>query len=96
MRQRSLVFQGFLLPFLGVSLLPFRAVPLSVLTAIARAVGLFRMTTLKQNFIHELGHYEKQSSPWFQAKSCQNKISHNIMFNMPRAGINFNDGKSRD
>jgi len=44
------------------------------------------------NFIHELGHFEKQSSPWFQGKSCQNIIKQNIMFNMPRAAINFNDG----
>lgn len=47
---------------------------------------------MEQNFIHELGHYEKQSSPWFQAKSCLNVIHQNIFFNMPRAGINFNDG----
>ena len=52
-----------------------------------------RGTIASENFIHELGHFEKQSSPWFQAKSCQNLIKRNIFFNMPRAGINFNDGK---
>jgi len=46
-----------------------------------------RGTLLEQNFIHELGHFEKQSSPWFQAKSCLNTIHQNIFFNMPRAGI---------
>ena len=51
-----------------------------------------RGTYAAHNFIHELGHFEKQSSPWFQAKSCANVIDSNIMFNMPRAGINFNDG----
>eukprot|EP00730_Choanoeca_flexa_P009176 TRINITY_DN12600_c1_g2_i8.p1 TRINITY_DN12600_c1_g2~~TRINITY_DN12600_c1_g2_i8.p1 ORF type:complete len:851 (+),score=193.92 TRINITY_DN12600_c1_g2_i8:2-2554(+) len=45
-----------------------------------------------QNLIHELGHFEKQSSPWFQAKSAQNLIQQNVYFNMPRAGVNFNDG----
>ena len=44
------------------------------------------------NFIHELGIWEKQSSFYFQAKSCQNLIKGNIFFNGPRAGVNFNDG----
>ena len=35
---------------------------------------------------------EKQSSMWFQAKSCSNILDSNIFFNGPRAGINFNDG----
>lgn len=38
------------------------------------------------------GIIEKQSSMWFQAKSCQNTIQDNIAFNQPRAAINFNDG----
>merc|ERR1712228_113939 len=45
-----------------------------------------------QNFVHEIGIWEKQSSMWFQAKSCSNVINGNIFFNGPRAGINFNDG----
>jgi len=44
------------------------------------------------NLIHELGHYEKQSSGWFQATSAQTTIKNNIIFNGPRAGININDG----
>ena len=49
-------------------------------------------TQVIQNFIHELGHFEKQSSPWFQAKTSGTLLKQNIAFNMPRAGINFNDG----
>ena len=44
------------------------------------------------NLVHELGIWEKQSSFYFQAKSCQNVIGYNIFYNGPRAGINFNDG----
>ncbi|ETO31742.1 hypothetical protein RFI_05376 [Reticulomyxa filosa] len=51
-----------------------------------------RELTIIQNFVHELGIWEKQSSFYFQAKSCQNYIANNIFFNGPRAGINFNDG----
>ena len=50
-----------------------------------------RGTIASENFIHELGHFEKQSSPWFQAKSCQNVIKRNIFFNMPRAGVQAQD-----
>ena len=51
-----------------------------------------RLTTIKGNFVHELGLYEKQSSAWGQAKACQTTIEGNIFFNMPRAAVNFNDG----
>jgi len=51
-----------------------------------------RFTRLIQNFVHELGVWEKQSSFYFQAKTCQTTLSGNIFFNGPRAGINFNDG----
>lgn len=44
-----------------------------------------RFTKVVGNFVHELGIYEKQSSLYFQAKSCQNTISGNIFFNGPRA-----------
>jgi len=44
------------------------------------------------NFVREIGMYEKQSSAWFQAKSCQNVLMGNIIFNGPRALININDG----
>jgi len=45
-----------------------------------------------QNLVHEIGIWEKQSSMWFQAKSCSNVLDSNIFYNGPRAGINFNDG----
>ena len=51
-----------------------------------------RYTQILYNFVHELGIFEKQSSFYFQAKSCLNNIKGNIFFNGPRAGINFNDG----
>eukprot|EP00475_Leptophrys_vorax_P015852 TRINITY_DN2221_c0_g2_i1.p1 TRINITY_DN2221_c0_g2~~TRINITY_DN2221_c0_g2_i1.p1 ORF type:complete len:787 (-),score=214.49 TRINITY_DN2221_c0_g2_i1:1749-4109(-) len=51
-----------------------------------------RGSLIENNFIHEVGIFEKQSSFYFQAKSCQNTIRGNVMFNGPRAGINFNDG----
>jgi hypothetical protein len=37
------------------------------------------------NLCHEIGHYQKQSSAWFQAQSCLNNISGNLMYNGPRA-----------
>ena len=51
-----------------------------------------RYSHILYNFAHELGIWKKQSSFYFQAKSCQNVIEGNIFFNGPRAGINFNDG----
>ena len=45
-----------------------------------------------RNLVHEIGHYQKQSSAWFQAQSCLNNISGNLLYNGPRALINFNDG----
>ena len=51
-----------------------------------------RFTRVLNNFVHEIGHYEKQSSAWFQAKTAQSLIQGNIFFNGPRAMINLNDG----
>lgn len=55
-----------------------------------------RFNRIVNNFVHELGVWEKQSSFYFQAKSCQNLLMRNIFFNGPRAGINFNDGFGGD
>ena len=44
------------------------------------------------NIVREIGFNERQSSAWSEAKSCQNDVSNNIFFNMPRAAINKNDG----
>ena len=51
-----------------------------------------RFTMVMNNIVREVGIWEKQSSAWFQAKSAQNYIGYNIIFNLARAGINFNDG----
>jgi len=50
-----------------------------------------RGTHVFGNVIHELGLYQKQSSAFFQAQSCQTTIERNIFYNGPRAHINFND-----
>jgi len=51
-----------------------------------------RFTYLLRNYAREIGIIQKQSSFWNQAKACQTIIEGNILFNGPRAGINFNDG----
>ena len=48
-----------------------------------------RGTQILRNLVHENGHFSKQASPYFQAKTAQTKIEGNIFFNGPRAGINF-------
>jgi hypothetical protein len=49
-------------------------------------------TEVAHNLVHELGAFEKQSSMFFNAKSCSAHVHHNVFFNGPRAGINQNDG----
>ena len=44
------------------------------------------------NLVREIGIWQKQSSGWFQAVTAQTEIRGNVMFNGPRAAINFNDG----
>lgn len=51
-----------------------------------------RYTNIVNNFAHEIGHIQKQSSFFFQAETAQTHIEGNIVFNIPRAAINFNDG----
>eukprot|EP00547_Thalassionema_nitzschioides_P000788 CAMPEP_0194218324 /NCGR_PEP_ID=MMETSP0156-20130528/23532_1 /TAXON_ID=33649 /ORGANISM="Thalassionema nitzschioides, Strain L26-B" /LENGTH=846 /DNA_ID=CAMNT_0038947637 /DNA_START=140 /DNA_END=2680 /DNA_ORIENTATION=+ len=48
-------------------------------------------TTIQKNVFRELGIYQKQSSAVGQSKAALSTIRDNIMFNMPRAAINFND-----
>ena len=40
-----------------------------------------RGTVASENFIHELGHFEKQSSPWFQVRPtrAQNRMKISVM-----------------
>jgi len=49
-------------------------------------------TVVSDNFMRELGLIQKQSSCYFQAQTAMTLITHNICFNIPRAGINFDDG----
>lgn len=51
-----------------------------------------RGTQIVRNIVRENGHFSKQASPYFQAKTAQTTLEGNIFFNGPRAGINFNDG----
>ena len=50
-----------------------------------------RGTLLQHNVMRELGIFQKQSSGWGQAKTATSTVRGNIMFNLPRAAINFND-----
>eukprot|EP01052_Picozoa_sp_SAG31_P023507 SAG31_NODE_1943_length_6856_cov_8.165458_5_plen_255_part_00 len=51
-----------------------------------------RGTLIEGNWVHEIGHIQKQSSFYFQAITAETTIQKNVVFNIPRAGINFNDG----
>ena len=51
-----------------------------------------RGTRIIGNLMHENGIFGKQTSAYFQSKACQTELTGNVMFNGPRAGINFNDG----
>jgi len=49
-------------------------------------------TLIQSNLIHETGIYIKQSSPVLIAVSRSVSVIGNLMFNMPRAAVNVNDG----
>jgi hypothetical protein len=49
-------------------------------------------TLIQSNLIHETGIYVKQSSPVLISVSRSVSVIGNLMFNMPRAAININDG----
>jgi hypothetical protein len=49
-------------------------------------------TLIQSNIIHETGIYVKQSSPVLISVSRSVSVIGNLMFNMPRAAININDG----
>ena len=48
-------------------------------------------TVIEYNVMRELGIFQKQSSAVAHNKAAKTVIQNNIMFNMPRAAINFND-----
>ena len=43
------------------------------------------------NVAHDIGLEQKQSSFYFTAQSCENTLVGNIVYNIPRAAINFED-----
>jgi hypothetical protein len=43
------------------------------------------------NFAHDLGQIQKQSSFYFQAVAALNEVSGNIVYNIPRCAVNFDD-----
>jgi hypothetical protein len=47
-----------------------------------------RYTYVARNYVHEFGHYQKQSSMWSNNKACLAQVEGNVVFNGPRAGIN--------
>ncbi len=47
--------------------------------------------TVDANFAHDIGQIQKQSSFLFQAVAAMNTISNNIVFNIPRCAVNFDD-----
>lgn len=50
-----------------------------------------RKARLSNNYGHNVGVFQLQSSIWFQAKCAQITLEDNIMFNLPRAAVNYND-----
>jgi hypothetical protein len=48
-----------------------------------------RHTLIESNVCREIGHIQKQSSFYFQAITAQTTLRHNLVFNIPRAAINF-------
>ena len=51
-----------------------------------------RGTQIIGNLMHEIGIWGKQVAGYFQAITAGTVLRDNVMFNGPRAGINFNDG----
>ena len=51
-----------------------------------------RGTLVEANVCHEIGSIQKQSSFYFQAVAAQTTLRANVVFNIPRAAVNFNDG----
>ena len=50
-----------------------------------------RDTHVLRNYVHEWGHQEIQSSMWSNNLAALSHLENNIVFNAPRAAINFND-----
>jgi hypothetical protein len=48
-------------------------------------------TVIAYNQAREIGAYQLQSSLWFTSRSTMTRAEGNVVFNIPRAAINFND-----
>jgi hypothetical protein len=48
-------------------------------------------TVLAYNKVHEIGAYQLQSSAWFTSRATLTRAEGLVVFNIPRAAINFND-----
>jgi len=57
--------------------------------ATALEIPLFTLVT--GNIAHDIGQIQKQSSFYFQAVTAQATLVDNIVYNIPRAAVNFND-----
>eukprot|EP01049_Picozoa_sp_SAG25_P009224 SAG25_NODE_895_length_4876_cov_4.475822_8_plen_74_part_00 len=40
-----------------------------------------RYTSVFRNYVHEFGHYQKQSSMWSNNKACLAQVESNVVFN---------------
>ena len=49
-------------------------------------------TLIAYNKVHEMGAYQLQSSAWFTSRATLTRAEGLVVFNIPRAAINFNDG----
>jgi hypothetical protein len=57
----------------------------------ATALDLPLFSLVTGNIAHDIGQIQKQSSFYFQAVTAMATISNNIVYNIPRAAVNFND-----
>jgi hypothetical protein len=48
-------------------------------------------TLIAYNLVREIGTYQLQSSAWITSRAALTRAEGNVVFNVPRAAINFND-----
>lgn len=51
-----------------------------------------RGTVFASNVVRDIGLTERQSSAFGEFKACESAVEGNIVYNIPRAAINVNDG----
>jgi hypothetical protein len=57
----------------------------------ATALDIPLYTLVQGNIAHDIGQIQKQSSFYFQSVTAMAVIAENIVYNIPRAALNFND-----